>query len=183
MATGGLPPNIPMTWVSQGIERFFSMMTLSPAIRWSRWDNVFHRANLLVTEVPEHVHRGRRALEFRVPRQQTEVANAVIKRLDGGHDRVFLRYYSRFDPAFDQTGSSHNGGFPRAIAPGVPFATPGMRADGHNKFMASFENWRGDQQDPPPGKLNVYLAHSKTSRDPWATENVSRPGSCLHFEM
>jgi len=48
---------------------------------WSRWDNVFHRSNLLVTEVPEHVHRGRRSLEFRVPRQETEVANAVIKRL------------------------------------------------------------------------------------------------------
>ncbi|HMO65494.1 MAG TPA: hypothetical protein PKE47_09795, partial [Verrucomicrobiota bacterium] len=132
---------------------------------WSKWDNVFHRANVRVAEEPEHVHGGRRALGFKAPQQRAEVANAVIKRLEGGHDRIFLRWYSKFERGFDQTGSSHNGGFLAAIAPGIPFATPGVRADGRNKFMASLENWRGDAGEPSPGELNVYCYHPEMRTD------------------
>jgi hypothetical protein len=124
-----------------------------------KWDNVFHQANIRMANEPENVNGGQRALEFTVPQKEAEVSNAVVKRLDPGYDTIFLRFYSRFDPGFDQIGSSHNGGFLAAIAPGVPFATPGVRADGRNKFIASFECWRADAETPSPGALNVYCYH------------------------
>jgi hypothetical protein len=130
-----------------------------------RWDMVYHRPNIRLAEEPQHVHGGSRSLEFTVPRQQEEVSNELVKRLGGGHDRVFLRYYSKFDAGFDQVGSSHNGGLLAAIAPGVSFATPGVRADGRNKFGASFENWRGERETESPGQLNVYCYHPHQRSD------------------
>jgi len=125
----------------------------------ARWDNVYHDANIRFAEEPANVHGGKKALEFTVPQQQAEVSNSVVKHLADGYDVLFLRYYSRFGAGFDQVGSSHNGGFLAAIAPGVAFATPGVRADGRNKFITSFENWRGEAETPSPGELNVYCYH------------------------
>lgn len=124
-----------------------------------RWDNVYHDATMRLATESENVQGGKRALEFTVPQQRAEHSNAVVKRLAPAQDVVFLRYYSKFEKGFDQIGSSHNGGFLAAIAPGVPFATPGVKADGRNKFMASFENWRGERETPSPGELNVYCYH------------------------
>lgn len=124
-----------------------------------KWDNVFHEANTRIADEPENVNGGRRALEFTVPQQQAEVANAVVKQFKEGYDTIFLRFYSKFEQGFDQTGSSHNGGFLAAIAPGVPFATPGVRADGRNKFMVSFECWRANTNTLSPGELNIYIYH------------------------
>jgi hypothetical protein len=148
-----------------------------PAVLWQddfeaghplgRWDMVFHEPYIRVAEGPDNVHGGARALEFTVPQQEKELSNAIIKRLTpdkrrgggAGHDVVFFRYYSKFDPGFDQIGSSHNGALLAALSPGIDYATPGVRADGRNKFIASFECWRGDPATPPPGGLNVYLYH------------------------
>jgi len=124
-----------------------------------KWDNVYHAANIRMAVEAENVHGGKRALELSVPQQQDEVANALVKKLGGGFDIVFLRYYSKFDAGFEQVGSSHNGGFLAAIAPGLAYATPGVRADGSNKFMASLENWREEAATASPGELNVYCYH------------------------
>lgn len=124
-----------------------------------KWDEAYHAATLRLAREPENVHGGRRALEFTVPKQAAELSNSVVKHFERGQDVVFLRYYSKFEKDFDQTGSSHNGGFLAARAEGVPYATPEVRADGRNKFMASLENWRGEAAEPPPGGLNVYCYH------------------------
>src|ERR1019366_9881874 len=113
-----------------------------------KWDNCFQKAGIRIAEEHENVHGGKRALEFTVPKQQAEYSNGVVKLLKRGQDVVFLRYYSKFEKGFDQVASSHNGGILNALAPGIPESTPGIRADGHNKFIASFENWRGE--------MNVY---------------------------
>jgi hypothetical protein len=149
-----------------------------------RWDNVYQDAQIRLAGEPANVHGGHRALEFTVPKQQAELSNSLVKQFREGFDVLFLRYYSRFDPNFDQIGSSHNGGFLAAIAPGVPFATPGVRADGRNKFIASFENWRGEAATPSPGDLNVYCYHPE-QRSEYGDHffpsgkvlpNASRPG-------
>ena len=124
-----------------------------------RWDEVYHDPTTRLVDDPGVVHAGRRSLEFRVPRQEAELSNALVKRLGTGFDRVFLRFYSRFDDEFDQVGSSHNGGYLAAIAPGLPYATPGVRANGRNKFAASFECWRGEPETRSPGRLNAYVYH------------------------
>jgi hypothetical protein len=123
-----------------------------------RWDNTFQKSGIRIADEPENVHGGRKALEFTVPRQQAELSNGVVKNL-GGQDVVFLRYYSKFEKGFDQVGSSHNGGILQAQAPGVPFSTPGIPADGRNKFIVSLENWRGEAATASPGEMNVYCYH------------------------
>ncbi len=130
-----------------------------------RWDMVYHQPNIRLADEPQHVHGGARSLELTVPQQHDEVSNELVKRLGDGHDTVFLRYYSKFDAEFDQVGSSHNGGLLAAIAPGVPFATPGVRANGRNRFSASFENWRGERETVSPGQLNVYCYHPHQRSD------------------
>jgi acetyl esterase/lipase len=130
-----------------------------------RWDLVYHAQNIRLAEGPADVHSGAKSLEFRVPQQMDEVSNELIKRLGTGHDRVFLRYYSKFDAGFDQLGSSHNGSMLAAIDPTLPLATPGVKADGRNKFTASFENWRDEIATASPGPLNVYCYHPHQRSD------------------
>jgi hypothetical protein len=124
-----------------------------------RWDNSFQKADIRFAQEPENVHGGKRSLEFTVPKQKAELSDGVVKDLGGGQDVVFMRYYSKFDRGFDQTGSSHNGAILSAQAPGVPYSTPGVRADGRNKFIVSFEDWRGNAATTSPGELNVYVYH------------------------
>jgi hypothetical protein len=38
-------------------------------------------------------------------------------------------------------------------------ATPGIPADGTNKFLVEFEHWRGEAATPSPGQLNAYVYH------------------------
>ncbi|QEH35561.1 Acetylxylan esterase precursor [Aquisphaera giovannonii] len=148
------------------------------------WDMAYHRPNLRITAEPADVRHGARALEITVPRQPGELSNELVKRLGAGHDVVFLRYYAKFDPGFDPVGSSHNGAILSAISPGLPYATPGVRADGRNKFLASLEDWRGEAGTRSPGPLNVYCYHP-AQRDVWGDHffptgivlpNTSLPG-------
>lgn len=124
-----------------------------------KWDNTFQNHLIRMATEPGNFHGGKRALEFTVPKQKKELSNAVVKNFKKGQDVLFMRYYSKFDKGFDQVGSSHNGGTIYAIAPGVPFSTPGVKADGKKKFGASFENWRGEAKTRSPGDLNVYCYH------------------------
>jgi hypothetical protein len=121
------------------------------------WDNWFQKADIRFAEEPANVHSGRRSLEFTVPQQEAELSNGVVRDFKEGQDVVFLRYYSKFDRGFDQIGSSHNGAILEARSPGLPDATPGIRSDGKNKFIASLENWRGEAATQSPGRQNVYV--------------------------
>jgi hypothetical protein len=100
-------------------------------------------------------------------------------------DALFLRYYSKFDASFDVTGSSHNGCMISASYFVNGSATPGVKADGYNKFLANYECWRNAAADPSPGYLNVYIYHPE-QRDIWGDHffptglvmpNTSLPGN------
>ena len=77
-----------------------------------------------------------------------------------------MRYYARFDAPFDVVGSSHNGSSISAHYFIDGQATPGVPADGHNKFLVNLENWRGEAATPSPGPLNVYVYHPE-QRSQW----------------
>ena len=124
---------------------------------WSRYDNVYQIADTRIATEPMHVHRGAKALEFTLPVATTELANSVDKIIKPERDVLFLRYYSRFESPFDVVGSSHNGGGISAHYFINNMATPGVPADGKNKFLVNFEDWRGDATVPSPGPLNVYV--------------------------
>jgi len=122
-----------------------------------KWDAVYHDATTRIAQEPANVHAGARAVEFRVPQQGTELSNKIAKLLAPERDTVFLRYYSKFEAGFDQVGSSHNGGSISAHYHVNGQATPGVPANGTNKFLVDFENFRFDPAETSPGKLNVYV--------------------------
>lgn len=122
-----------------------------------RWDDVYHEVRL-ATEA-RNVFAGTQALEFTVPQQTDEISNTVAVRLEDELNVLFLRYYSRFDPNFDVVGSSHNGGGISAHYYIDGQATPGVPADGFNKFLIAYECWRGEAEEASPGSLNVYIYH------------------------
>jgi len=122
------------------------------------WDVAFN--NRSIAKTPTSVFRGKQSLEFFSPKQTAELSNGVAKTLTDEQDVLFLRWYSKFDSAFDVVGSSHNGGGINAhyFKPDGS-ATPGIPADGKNKFLVEFECWRGDVSEPNPGNLNAYVYH------------------------
>ncbi len=121
------------------------------------WDAVYHRVRIATESA--NVHAGARSVEFTAPQQTSELSNTVAKVLAGDLDVLYLRYYSRYEDTFDITGSSHNGA---EISAGYYVngnASPGVPADGTNKYLISYENWRGDATTTTPGEQNVYIYH------------------------
>nr|MBA3848286.1 hypothetical protein [Planctomycetota bacterium] len=130
----------------------------------AKWDSLFHGPRL--ASEAAHVHAGAQSLELFCPRQEGERSAAVARSLRDERDVLFLRYYSKFDGSFDVVGSSHNGGGISAHYNIDGRATPGIPADGKNKFLVEFECWRGDATEPNPGNLNLYVYHPE-QRSQW----------------
>ncbi len=125
---------------------------------WDRWvAGVF--GNTRIATESANVYAGSQSLEFYSPRQDAELSNGVAHQLGDELDVMFFRYVSKFDGSFDVVGSSHNGGGMSAHYFVDGMATPGVPADGYNKFLVEYECWRGEAADPNPGNLNVYVYH------------------------
>ena len=128
----------------------------APGSLETKWNaGVMHRVRIATESAL--VHNGGRALEFTVPKQSGEMSNSVMHTLSPAMDVVFLRCYTKFEDGFSETGSSHNG---CSISGGYYVngkATPGIRADGRNKFLVSTENGRDTAAEIPPGRLNSYV--------------------------
>ncbi len=123
------------------------------------WDAVYQLNQIVITTIAANVAFGDKALEFNVPQQLNELSNATDKILAAGEDVLFLRYYSKFQPPYDVVGSSHNGAMVSAQYFENGNATPGVPANGTNKFLVGLENWRGEASTPSPGHLNLYVYH------------------------
>ena len=122
-----------------------------------RWDAVYHQVR--IAGEAESVFAGAQSLEFTAPQQEVELSNGVAKVLANELDVLYLRYYSKYEETFDITGSSHNGGDISAHYFVDGNATPGVPADGYNKFLISYENWRGEESTTSPGDQNIYIYH------------------------
>lgn len=131
-----------------------------------RWDAVYQTQGVSLTEETANVYAGNQALELTIPQQAAELSDATDKVLSEEQDVLFLRYYSKFMPPYDVVGSSHNGASISAHYFIDGQATPGVPANGTNKFLVNLENWRGDAETPSPGNLNVYVYHPE-QRSQW----------------
>lgn len=118
----------------------------------SRWDRAW--GGTRITGDPERVHGGHRALELSTNGRGSV---GVGKYLSPGFDRLFFRYYIKYDDAFP--GAHHVGGQMQARAPGVPDANPGVKPDGTNQFDVLLDHWPFDPRVPPPGHLVAYVYH------------------------
>jgi hypothetical protein len=105
------------------------------------------------------VYRGSKSLEFILPQQTAELSDATDKVLTEEQDVLYLRYYSKFQPPYEVVGSSHNGASISAHYFVGGKATPGVPANGTNKFLANLEHWRGEATTVSPGYLNMYVYH------------------------
>jgi len=126
-----------------------------------KWNEAYHSANIRIATEASNVFGGGKSLEFTVPQTSNEVSNTVAKVVSPGQDTLFLRYYARFDGGFSVLGSSHNGSTISAR-----YCCPGVRADGYNKFLVSYEAWRDNTATANPGRLNAYIYHPE-QRDIW----------------
>lgn len=133
----------------------------SAAALTTRWNQAYQTTHSRIASESGNFYSGSKALEFTVPKQSSEMANAAIKYVSPTHDVLFLRYYAKFDSGYNVLGSSHNGGTIEA-----KYCCPGVRADGYNKFFVSYEAGRGETSIPNPGKLNIYIYHPD-QRDVW----------------
>lgn len=153
---------------------------------WNRWDNTFQAAQTRIATESGNVYAGKQAVEFTLPQQAQELSNAVQKVLTTELDALHLRWYSRFDPDNDITGSSHNGGGISAHYFVGNMATPGVPADGTNKFLTEFEHWRGDAATKSPGAMNVYVYHPE-QRDNYGDHffptGLVMPNTSLPFDF
>jgi hypothetical protein len=146
----------------------------SAAALTTKWSETYHSANTRIANEAANVFAGARALEFTVPLTTSEVSNTVAKVVTPGRDVLFLRYYAKFDSGFNVVGSSHNGSTISAR-----YCCPGVRADGANKFLVSYEAWRGETTTPNPGQLNAYIYHPE-QRDIWG-DHFFPTGTVLPF--
>lgn len=126
---------------------------------WKNWDNVYQMFCTRIAQEAQNVFAGSKSLEFTLPQQSTELSNAVQKVLAKQREILFLRYYAKFENTFDIIGSCHNGGGISAHYFINGQATPGIPANGYNKFLIEFECWRGETQTTNPGQCNVYIYH------------------------
>jgi hypothetical protein len=123
-----------------------------PAAWNNAWDQAWGR--MPVAREPSNVHAGRQSLELTLDRPG---GAGTSKDFSPGFDRLFLRYYIKYDAGFP--GAHHVGGAFESRAPGVPHAHPGIRPDGANKFTVLLDHWAFDRSVRPPGHLVAYVYH------------------------
>ncbi|HEY1764642.1 MAG TPA: hypothetical protein VGF85_06940 [Opitutaceae bacterium] len=121
-----------------------------------KWDVLINDSNLAIADSPETTHGRGKSLQLSIPKRDTPLATGVAKLLTHTQNVLFLRWYVKFDRGwFIPTASVHNGGTMSSRYFDNGRATPGVRADGRNKFLVSFEN--ENSVGEAPGHMNVYI--------------------------
>jgi hypothetical protein len=151
-----------------------------------RWDNMYQNQYVAIATTAANVYAGKQALEFTLPQQTAELSDALEKIVSPELDLLFLRYYSKFQPPYDVVGSSHNGSSISAHYEVGFQSTPGVPANGTNKFLANLEDWRGEASTASPGDLNIYVYHP-LQRSQWGDHffptGLVMPNTSIPFDF
>jgi hypothetical protein len=119
------------------------------------WDILINEEHLIIDKDAGYGNKGN-SLLITMPKRATPLSSGIAKLLPGTRDVLFLRWYSKFEEGwFIPGGSVHNGG---SISSGYyenGRATPGVRADGRNKFLVNYEN--ENRAGASPGHMNAYV--------------------------
>jgi hypothetical protein len=153
---------------------------------YARWDAVYQVDQIAFATGEGDVFTGAQSLQFTVPQQENELSNAVDAMLAEERDTLYLRYLAKFQPPYDVVGSSHNGSMISAHYFIDGQATPGVPADGSNKFLVNLEHWRGEVETPSPGLLNLYVYHPEQRSqygDHFFPSGVVLPNSSKPFDF
>jgi hypothetical protein len=128
----------------------------SPSQLTTKWSNAGRLANLRIATETGNYYAGRKALEMKLPISANEVLDNVGKKLSTEQNIIYIRAYTKFDPGFSVTTSSHNGLRVSAHYPGG--AGVKAPADGTGFFLFALQNNKvgigpGELQ---PGYSNIY---------------------------
>jgi hypothetical protein len=165
----------------------FESYTQASQLDDQKWTYYYQTQYVTITTDVANVYAAKQAIEFTLPQQTAELSDGVDKDLSPERDVLFLRYYSKFMPPYDVVGSSHNGAGISAhyFGPNNQ-ATPGVPANGTNKFLVNLENWRGDASTASPGQFNVYVYHPE-QRSQWGDHffptGLVSPNTSLPFDF
>jgi hypothetical protein len=121
-----------------------------------KWNVLTNQAHLSIGDASANRPGRGKSLLMTIPQQEAPLATGVAKLLVPTQNLLFLRWYQKFDVGWlVPDGSVHNGGSISSRYFDQGRATPGMRADGQNKFLVNFENENsiGDA----PGNMNAYV--------------------------
>lgn len=127
----------------------------------SRWDSVFQLANMRIASETGNRYAGSKALEITISSGPAEVSNELRKRLSPTRDTVFIRAYTKFGASNSVIGSSHNN-----LWLSANYSTPGVPADGTNKFLVVNDAYRDSTSVANPGEMSVYIYHPE-QRSEW----------------
>lgn len=120
------------------------------------WDVITHETNLSIANEPANDNGGTKSLLITIPQRNEPLSVGVDKLLKQTQEVLFIRWYMKFDAGWKvPTASVHNGASISSKYFDNGRATPGVRADGRNKFLAGFEC--ENSVGASPGSLNVYL--------------------------
>jgi hypothetical protein len=121
-----------------------------------KWDALVHEDNISIVEDAAAPNGGRKSMLIAIPRQDEPLAVEAARTLRETQDVLFLRWYMKFDAGWLVPGGSvHNGASVSSKYNERGRATPGIRADGRNKFLVNCEC--ENSTGKAPGLLNVYV--------------------------
>ena len=141
---------------ADGFETYGTVSQLT-----SNWKSVTQTAYTRLATESANVFAGSKAIEFRVPQQSAEVANALVRAVSPAEDTLFIRVYTKFDSGYAVSGSNHNG-----IVMMSKYSNPGVPANGTNKFAIGLENSTERPGGANPGYTNLYV-YQPEQRSEW----------------
>lgn len=120
-----------------------------------KWDILVHEEQLTIDKGAGCINGGN-ALLMTIPKRENPFSIHIAKLLTEKQDILFLRWYMKFEDGwFVPGGSVHNGGVISARYFPEGRATPGIRADGRNKFLVNCET--ENSVGETPGYINAYV--------------------------
>ena len=121
-----------------------------------KWNVLINQTHLSIAGEEDGRSRRGKSLIMTIPQQEVPLATGVSKLLAHPQNVLFLRWYQKFDAGwFVPDGSVHNGGVISSKYYDHGDATPGIPADGRNKFLVNFEN--ENSTGAAPGYMDAYV--------------------------
>lgn len=112
---------------------------------------------LTLTSEAARVCAGRKSLQCKLPPGKEAVACASLW-FPAGHEKVHLRWYTRFGEDFDQGNLMHFVGLAGVAGTNryAGMGQAGIRPTGYDRFTTGFEPWRSWGKFQAPGAMNFY---------------------------
>src|SRR4029453_4969177 len=96
--------NDPDVILADGFESY-----TSPAQLLGKWDEAVTQSTLRIATEPGNYVGGHKSLEMKIPIGTGTGGNGIKKKISPKEPVLFVRAYTKFDPGFTLSGSTHNG--------------------------------------------------------------------------